>query len=64
MRSFGGLGGVHGRAGAFDYDEKFLMKAKRDLANLNKIEEPDFGQNEEEEKKEDTRSMMQVMQDK
>ena len=34
-RTFGGLGGVHGRAGAFDYDEKFLLNAKRDLAKLN-----------------------------
>ena len=34
------------------------------LKNLNKIEEPDFGQNDEEEKKEDNRTMLQVMQDK
>ena len=34
------------------------------MKNLNKIEEPDFGQNDEEEKKEDNRSMIQVMQDK
>jgi len=56
-RQFGGLGGVYGRQGTFDYDEKFLKNAKKDLANLNRIEEPDFGQQEEEKKEEDTRTM-------
>lgn len=34
------------------------------MANLNRIEEPDFGQHEEEKKEEDNRTMLQVMQDK
>lgn len=57
-RKFGGLGGVYGRAGAFDVDENSLKRAKQDLAKLNKIEEPDFGQFEEEKKEEDGRSML------
>jgi hypothetical protein len=42
-KKFGGLGGVYGRGGAFDVDETFLKKAKTGIANLKKIEEPDFG---------------------
>jgi len=42
-KKFGGLGGVYGRAGAFDVDENSLKRAKNDLAKLNRIEEPDFG---------------------
>ena len=33
-RKFGGLGGVHGRAGAFDVDEKFLRQANAELYKL------------------------------
>lgn len=42
-KKFGGLGGVYGRAGAFDVDENSLKRAKNDLAKLNRIEEPEFG---------------------
>lgn len=63
-RMFGGLGGVHGRAGAFDIDETYLKRAQDELKKLNAINEPDIGGLEEEKKEEDTRSMMQVMQDK
>lgn len=55
---------MHGRAGAFDFDQKLMQNARRDMANLNRIEEPDFGQHEEEKKEEDNRTMLQVMQDK
>ena len=62
-RAFGGLGGVHGRAGAFDMDESYLRRAQAELAKLNAINEPNIG-GEEEKKEEDTRTMLQVMQDK
>jgi hypothetical protein len=47
----------------FDYDETYLRNAQKDLAKLNAINEPNIG-GEEEKKEEDTRSMLQVMQDK
>ena len=60
---FTGLGGVYGRAGAFDVDQKALAQANAELAKLNKI--ADYSHLAEEEKKEeDGRSMLQVMQDK
>lgn len=62
-KPFGGLGGVGNRAGMFDYDETYLRNAQKDLAKLNAINEPNIG-GEEEKKEEDTRSMLQVMQDK
>jgi len=46
-KAFGGLGGVHGRAGAFDLDETYLKRAQAELRKLNAIGEPGF---EEEEK--------------
>ena len=53
---FSGLGGVGNRAGRFDYDEAYLKKAQAELAKLNAINEPGIGG--EEEKKEDTRTML------
>ena len=58
-----GLGGVHGRAGAFDYDQNLLNQAKA-LDELNRINEPGIGGVEEEKKEEDGRSMLEVMQAK
>ena len=59
----GGLGGVHGRAGAFDVDPAALERANAALARLNKG--PNYDHLIEEEKKEeDGRTMLQVMQDK
>ena len=63
-RMFGGLGGVGGRAGMFDYDETYLRNAKAELAKLNAINEPGIGGDEEEKKEEDGRSMLEVMQEK
>jgi hypothetical protein len=66
-RPFGGLGGVHGRAGGFDVDMGMKAQADRDLAKLRGLD-GGFGDiNIEEEKKEepaDSRTMLQVMQDK
>ena len=59
---FGGLGGVGNRAGAFDFDKTYLDNAQKELNKLNKI--ADYSNLEEEKKEEDTRSMLQVMQDK
>lgn len=56
-RPFGGLGGIGNRGGMFDYDETYLKNAQAELAKLNAISEPGIG-GEEEEKKEDTRSML------
>ena len=61
---FGGLGGVHGRAGAFDIDEKYLKQAQAELAKMNRINDPNIGDEEEEKKEEDTRTFAQVMADK
>ena len=63
-RAFGGLGGVGNRYGGFDVDPAALKRANADLAKLNKIHEPDFGDEEEKKEEPDNRSMMQVMQDK
>lgn len=57
-RMYSGLGGVHGRAGAFDLDETYLKRAQAELKKLNAINEPDIGGVEEEKKEEDSRSMM------
>ena len=41
-KPFGGLGGVAGRAGAFEYDQAALKRANAELAKLNQIGDPDF----------------------
>ena len=41
-KPFGGLGGVGGRAGAFEYDQAALKRANAELAKLNRIGDPDF----------------------
>ena len=60
----GGLGGIGSRYGAFDVDQNALKRVNADLAKLNKIHEPDFGDEEEKKEEPDNRSMLQVMQDK
>ena len=62
-KPFGGLGGVYGRAGAFDIDPQALERANAELNKLNKIADYE-NLNNEEEKKEDGRTMLQVMMDK
>ena len=56
---FTGLGGVGNRAGAFDFDSRYLENAQKELNKLNKI--ADYDNLEEEKKEEDNRSMLQVM---
>ena len=41
-KPFGGLGGVAGRAGAFEYDQAALARANAELSKLNRIGDPDF----------------------
>ena len=61
---FAGLGGVYGRQGGFDVDREALARANAELAKLNKIADYSHLANQEEEKKEDGRSMLEVMQEK
>lgn len=61
---FPSLGGIGGRGGRFEYDEGTRKAAMAELAKMNRDLDAGVPDDEEEEKKEDTRSFMEIMREK